>query len=152
MLKGIVHVGLTVKDLERSVAFYRDVLGLAYLGEMEMEGPETERLFQRKDCKARVAYLNGSRELVAPPIELIQFVGQEPERQAGDLFRTSISELCFAVEDIDREYQRLKKLGVEFLSEPQTFDSTEYGFGKSRAVYFKDPDGIILELLQSLVE
>ena len=61
MLKGIVHVGLTVTDLDRSVAFYRDVLGLAYLGEMEMEGLETERLFQRKDCKARVAYLNGSR-------------------------------------------------------------------------------------------
>ena len=41
MLKGILHIGLTVTDLDRSVAFYRDVLGLAYLGEMEMEGPET---------------------------------------------------------------------------------------------------------------
>lgn len=150
MLKGIIHVGLTVTDLERSVAFYRDILGLTYLGEMEMEGLETERLFQQKDCKARVAYLNGSPELAAPPVELIQFVGQEPERQAGDLFRTSISELCFAVEDIDREYLRLKDLGVEFLSEPQTFDSTEYGFGKSRAVYLRDPDGIVLELLQPL--
>ena len=38
MLQGIVHVRLTVTDLDRSVAFYRDVLGLAYLGEMEMEG------------------------------------------------------------------------------------------------------------------
>lgn len=150
MLKGIIHVGLTVTDLERSVAFYRDILGLTYLGEMEMEGLETERLFQQKDCKARVAYLNGSPELAAPPVELIQFVGQEPERQAGNLFRTSISELCFAVEDIDREYLRLKDLGVEFLSEPQTFDSTEYGFGKSRAVYLRDPDGIVLELLQPL--
>lgn len=150
MLKGIIHVGLTVTDLERSVAFYRDILGLTYLGEMEMEGLETERLFQQKDCKARVAYLNGSPELAAPPVELIQFVGQEPERQAGNLFRTSISELCFAVEDIDREYLRLKDLGVEFLSEPQTFDSTEYGFGKSRAVYLRDPDGIVLELLQTL--
>ena len=138
MLKGIVHVGLTVTDLDRSVAFYRDVLGLAYLGEMEMEGLETERLFQRKDCKA------------APPVEMIQFVGQEPERQTGDLFRTSISELCFFVEDIDREYRRLKEMGVEFLSEPQTFDSTKYGFGKSRAVYLRDPDGIVLELLQTV--
>ena len=132
------------------MAFYRDVLGLAYLGEMEMEGLETERLFQRKDCKARVAYLNGSRELAAPPVEMIQFVGQEPERQTGDLFRTSISELCFFVEDIDREYRRLKEMGVEFLSEPQTFDSTKYGFGKSRAVYLRDPDGIALELLQTV--
>lgn len=150
MLQGIIHVGLTVTDLDRSVAFYRDALGLDYLGEMEMKGPETERLFQKKGCKARVAYLNGSQELAAPPVELIQFVGQEPERQAGDLFRTSISELCFATEDIDREYRRLKELGVEFVSEPQTFDSARYGFGKSRAVYLRDPDGIILELLQAL--
>ena len=92
----------------------------------------------------------GSRELAAPPVEMIQFVGQEPERQTGDLFRTSISELCFFVEDIDREYRRLKEMGVEFLSEPQTFDSTKYGFGKSRAVYLRDPDGIVLELLQTV--
>lgn len=150
MIKEIVHVGLTVTDLDRSVAFYRDVLGLTYVGEMEMSGPETERLFQRKDCRARVAYLNGSRELAAPPVELIQFVGQTVEKQAGDLFRTSISELCFATENIDREYQRLKAAGVEFLSEPQIFDSTQYGFGKSCAVYLRDPDGIVLELLQPI--
>lgn len=38
MLKRILHVGLTVTDLDRSVTFYRDVLGLSYLGKMEMEG------------------------------------------------------------------------------------------------------------------
>lgn len=150
MLKGIVHVGLTVTDLKRSVEFYRDILGLTYLGEIEMEGPETEQLFQRKGCKAKVAYLNGSREVAAPPVELIQFVGHEPELQSGDLFRTAISELCFAVEDIDREYQRLKKAGVKFLSEPQSFDFSKSGFGKSRAVYLCDPDGIVLELLQTI--
>lgn len=150
MLQGIIHVGLTVTDLDRSVSFYRDVLGLEYLGEMEMDGPETEALFQKPGCRARVAYLNGSRALAAPPVELIQFVGQTVEQQTGDLFRTSISEICFAVEDIDRTYQRLLDRGVEFLSEPQTFDSTQYGFGKSRAVYLRDPDGIVLELLQSL--
>lgn len=150
MLQEIIHVGLTVTDLDRSVAFYRDLLGLTYLGEMEMNGPETEQLFQRKGCKARVAYLNGSTELAAPPVELIQFIGQDVKNQTGDLFRTSISELCFATDDIDRDYTRLKAVGVDFLSEPQSFDATRYGFGKSRAVYLKDPDGIILELLQPI--
>lgn len=150
MLNGIAHVGLTVTDLERSVRFYRDILGLSYLGNMDMDGPETEALFQRKGCKAKIAYLSGNRELTAPPIELIQFVGQEPERQTASLFRTSISELCFATDNIDRDYRRLQEAGVEFLSTPQSFDSTRYGFGKSRAVYLRDPDGIILELLQPL--
>ena len=39
-----------------------------------MTGEETDKLFQRKNCKARVAYLNGSKSVEAPPIELIQFV------------------------------------------------------------------------------
>ena len=38
MIGRIYHAGLTVSDLDRSVAFYRDVLGLQYQGELLMEG------------------------------------------------------------------------------------------------------------------
>ncbi|WP_409240688.1 VOC family protein [Mergibacter septicus] len=51
---------------------------------------------------------------------------------------------------MDAEYQRLSQLGVEFLSEPQYFDFSHYGCGKCKAVYFKDPDGITLELIENL--
>lgn len=150
MIGKILHVGLTVTDLERSIAFYRDVLGLSFVGQILMEGETTEKLFVKKGCKAKVGYLNGSEHIECPPVELIQFVGEEPKRQNGDLFTTSISELCFFVDDIDKEYERLSKAGVEFLSEPQEFDFTSDGFGKSKAVYLRDPDGIILELMQPL--
>ena len=63
MIGQIYHVGLTVSDLDRSVAFYRNVLGLRYEGELLMEGKETEAIFQRDKCRARVAYLNGSDQL-----------------------------------------------------------------------------------------
>ena len=39
-----------------------------------MEGEETDKMFRRANCKARVAYLNGSKAIEAPPVELIQFV------------------------------------------------------------------------------
>ena len=42
MIGRIYHVGLTVSDLDRSVAFYRDILGLAFQGEIFMEGKETD--------------------------------------------------------------------------------------------------------------
>ncbi len=48
MIGQIYHVGLTVSDLDRSVAFYRDVLGLQYRGELLMEGKETEAMFRRE--------------------------------------------------------------------------------------------------------
>ena len=49
MIRQIYHVGLTVSDLDRSVAFYRDVLGLQYQGELLMEGQETEAMFRREN-------------------------------------------------------------------------------------------------------
>ena len=42
MVGRIYHVGLTVSDLDRSIAFYRDILGLEFQGEIFMEGEETE--------------------------------------------------------------------------------------------------------------
>ncbi len=150
MTGQIYHVGLTVSNMEQSIAFYRDILGLTFLGEILMEGKETETLFQRKGCRARVAYLNGSDELHMPPVELIQFLDLEIENTKSDLFCTSISELCFYTKDIEKMYNHLLEHHVECLSAPQDFDFTASGFGKSRAFYFKDKDGIILEMMQPL--
>ena len=151
MIHGIYHVGLTVSNLDRSVAFYRDVLGLEYQGEILMEGKETDALFCRENCTARVAYLNGSQAVDAPPIELIQFVGSEIVQAQPSLFTTSISEVCLQTDDIDSAYRHLIDHGVTCLSEPQSFDFSKQGFGKSKALYFLDPDGIVLELMQPLL-
>ena len=148
MTGQIYHVGLTVTDLDRSIAFYRDILGLRFLGEIRMEGPETEVLFRRPGCKARVAYLNGSDQPGIPPVELIQFLDAPSIQNQADLFSTSISELCFYTSDIDAMYDHLTRHQVPCLSRPQSFDFTADGFGRSRAFYFRDPDGIILEMMQ----
>ena len=150
MIHEVAHIGVTVSDIDRSIAFYRDVLGLTFQGELLMEGKETDLLFAKENCKARVAYLNGSEEVIAPPVELIQFVNEPTKKDACDLMKTSISEICFYVSDIDAVYQHLLDHHVECLSAPQSFDFTSAGFGKSKALYFKDPDGIILELMQSV--
>ena len=150
MVGRIYHVGLTVSDLDRSIAFYRDILGLEFQGEIFMEGEETDKMFHKANCKARVAYLNGSKAIEAPPVELIQFVDSESHKEQSDLFTTSISEVCFYTDDIDSVYKTLIENHVECLSEPQYFDFRADGFGESRAFYFRDPDGIILEMMQPL--
>ena len=147
MLKEVIHIGLTVRDLDVSIHFYRDILGLNYEGEVIMEGPETDMLFNKKGTRVRLAYLNGGSIGSSPPIELIQFLSEECEQVPSALTKTSISEVCFRVDDIERSYQELSEKGIEFLSAPQFFDFSKQGFGKSKAVCFKDPDGIILELL-----
>ena len=59
-------------------------------------------------------------------------------------------ELCFYTDDIDLTYKHFIENNVECLSEPQHFNFTSQGFGESKAFYFKDPDGIILEMMQAL--
>ena len=56
MVGRIYHVGLTVSDLNRSIAFYRDVLGLKFQGEIFMEGEETDKMFRKENCKANGYY------------------------------------------------------------------------------------------------
>ena len=149
MVSEIAHVGVTVSDIERSIAFYRDAVGLELIGRMVMEGGSTDRLFVSDGCRAEVAYLRKGRS-DCPPLELIQFTSRDADAEPADLFRTSISEICFLTDDIWADYDRMRGLGVDFLSEPQEFDSTEYGLGRSIAVYFRDPDGIVMELIQNL--
>lgn len=49
MVGRIYHVGLTVSDLDKSIAFYRDILGLKYQGEIMMVGEETDKMFIHKN-------------------------------------------------------------------------------------------------------
>ena len=93
MIGRIYHVGLTVSDIDRSIAFYRDILGLEFQGELFMEGEETDKMFRKKNCKARVAYLNGSKAIEAPPVELIQFVDSEIHKAQSDLLQP-LSQKC----------------------------------------------------------
>ena len=55
MLKEIIHIGITVSDMERSISFYQDILGLNYTGQLTMEGLETEALFHCAGCKVKHA-------------------------------------------------------------------------------------------------
>ena len=62
MVGRIYHVGLTVSDLNRSIAFYRDVLGLKFQGEIFMEGEETDKMFRKElvyDIYLRSMLLHG---------------------------------------------------------------------------------------------
>ncbi len=148
MIGRVVHIGVTVSNLEKSMDFYGNILGLKLTGKMVMKGKETDALFNMNNVEVKIAYFNGSDELLCPPVELLEF--SNGVKADCDLNRTSISEICFIVKDIDAVYKKLKNKGVEFISEPQFFDFTKDGFGKSKAVYFKDNDGIILELMEYL--
>lgn len=118
MIKGIAHICFVVRDLDASVAFYRDALGLKLAFEF------------RNQAGARVgAYLHaGDRTF----IEL--FSGQ-PATAAAASFR----HICLEVDDVAKEVERLRARGI-------TADGMKLGADQSWQAWIADPDGNRIEL------
>ena len=139
-IKGIDHVGLSTADIARSIHFYHDLLGMELTEQEDIENkPDYDHIFGLKNVKAKSAMLR----LGSMQIELFEF--DRPRGKAPDLNQpvndVRIYHICFEVTDLEKDYRRLRAAGVPFISEPQDF-------GIALAVYGRDPDGNVVELLQ----
>ena len=135
------HVGLSVSDLDRSIAFYRDLLGFELLRIVDCrpEGKLGEVTGIPGAC-ARLAHLSLGDGI----LELLEFSYPRgrpipPERSMADIGHGHV---CLASEDIVSDYLALKRSGVSFETEP-----LEYRPGVWMA-YFHGPDGELCELRQ----
>ena len=142
------HVAVTVSDMDRSLAFYCDLLGLKEVERHHLEGETISKMAGKPDVIMEVVRLEAP-ETPGVLLDLQQYVtpeGRVSEAQLGDVAH---SHFCFGVPDVWEAYKDLTSKGVEFVSEPVSFD-LEWGI--VYVVFFKDPDGFILELMQVPVE
>ena len=145
-LRGIHHTGYTVSDLEKSLVFYRDQLGLEVIATQEKQGGYLAAIVGYPDAHVRMAHLRvaGSGHVV----ELFQYLapsGADPgSREPRDV---GTSHLCLLVDDLPATYARLLEVGVDtFVSPPVEVDTGINAGGY--ALYLRDPDGIPVELFQ----
>lgn len=147
---GVLHHGLTVSDLDRSGAWYCDVLGLKEVHRQVGDNDYTRSLVGVPGASIRVAQLSfpGSDESwpSSHVIELIEYVkarGGHVRPQPND---AGAGHLAFVVDDIDAVCARVIASGAVLRSEPVTVSE---GINRgSRACYLHDPDGHTLELMQ----
>ena len=122
-VESLGYVILYVRDVEASAAFYRDVVGLP---------------FKLRDA--------GYAEFVTGETRF----GLLERTRASDLIRREATEggpageVLFLLEDVDAQAERLRGLGVEFLSGP-----VDRPWGH-RTLHFLDPDGFVVELAQKI--
>jgi len=141
MIRGIHHTAISTPDLERSVRFYRDVLGFQEIFTSGWnQGAETaDKITGLRDSSARLVMLKAGNAC----IEIFQYAN--PQARPGDPNRPAcdhgITHLCLDVGDIESEYERLNKAGMVFHCPPQDM-------GGVSATYGRDPDGNIVELLE----
>lgn len=144
MIRGVHHTAISTGNLERALAFYRDLLGFRVLFEFGWPaGTEiADQVTALHGSAARAAMLHAGNAI----IELFQY--DSPPPRPGDPKRPvcdhGITHICVDVKDLDAEYARLKAAGVTFHCPP-----LEIGMG-IKTTYGRDPDGNVIEFQEVL--
>lgn len=131
MTERLDHIGIAVENLEQSVAFYRDVLGLELLGTETVE-----------EQKVKVAFFPvGDTE-----IELLE--STDPEGPIAKFIAAKgqgVQHLAFRVKDIEKTLADLKARGIRLIDE-----KPRYGAGGAKIAFLhpKATNGVLVELCQ----
>jgi len=144
MMKGIFHASITVSNLERSIAFYRDILGCELLYTRESSGEGLSKGVGVENAYLKIAML---RVGDGGFLELIEYV--TPKCVPKQLRPCDIGSMhvAFHVEDIVEMARRLNNHGYHFNAPPRHI--TEGPMKGWVWAYFKDPDGAQLELVET---
>jgi catechol 2,3-dioxygenase-like lactoylglutathione lyase family enzyme len=125
------HVTVSVSDVEKSLAFYRDLLGFPVLG----------RLYYNNDVGLVIDFLDIGNNAI---LEIFSFSKAQvkPSEFIPNDLQLGLRHMAFKVDNTDAIAERLKQAGIEFTLEP--LDAT----GGVRIAFFKDPDGTLIEVVQ----
>lgn len=139
MINGIDHASFTVSNMERSIAFYRDILGMTVTWDSAAAGvqfkwPVADNVTGCPGTEQRLVFLAVGESR----IELVEYTPagkQQVDNKASD---TGSAHVCFKTENIQELYRKLSANKVRLHCVPQELDF-------AKVMYFRDPDGIILE-------
>ena len=141
-LKGVHHIGIPVRNIGRSLEWYAEVLGLTPDFIEVDEGPEASRVVQLENARMRFAFLPVGNAI----IELLEYehpLGRDYDRRNCDV---GAIHLCLEVDDIAHVHRVLTERGITFSTEP--VEMVAGALRGQSCCYFRDPDGIQLELWQ----
>jgi catechol 2,3-dioxygenase-like lactoylglutathione lyase family enzyme len=139
MIRGLHHVSMTTPDIRRLKKYYVEMLGFEVVLEGVWEKDNNaDTIMGTKDSSGDYAFLRLGNCF----LEVFQFA--KPDASVVKPLSPNdrgYTHLCLDVDDVDKEYARLKAAGVAFNSAPVESPI-------SKCVYSRDPDGNIIELLQ----
>ncbi|HKQ31592.1 MAG TPA: VOC family protein [Thermodesulfobacteriota bacterium] len=148
--KAPVHavdaVGMTVSDMDRSAAFYADVLGFEKISDVEVLGDDYEHLHGIFGLRMRVVRMRLGEE----SIELTEFLTPQGRPFPADTRSNDrwFQHIAIVVSDMDKAFERLRNNKVRYASTaPQTIPAWNKAAAGIRAFYFRDPDGHFLEII-----
>jgi lactoylglutathione lyase len=143
-ITGFFHGGITVKDMDASLRFYRDGLGLEQEFDKILDGPYLNVVLGLDHDSIRAVYL---RIPGGGFVELLEYRGIERLPAASRPCDFGSGHLCLYVDDVEGMHARLVSLGFHARSD-QVVDITAGPNTGARSCYMADPDGYSVELFQ----
>lgn len=146
-IRSVFHFAINCTNFERSRAFY-EALGFKVMWEVPEEGTDEIAAacgFSEYKIRGALMQLEGEPTL----IDLLQW--EAPREEAPpypNIAHLGIARIAFHTTDLEADMATLKELDVEFVGPPATVAAL--GSGGTKFVCFKDPDGTILELVETL--
>ena len=139
----IDHVGIVVNDLSAAKEFFLD-LGLELQGEVLLEGKWLDKTVGLDNIKTEIVMLKTPGGGMNLELSKFHRPSDEGDVQSPLANTLGIRHIAFVVEDIEAVVAKLKKKGVEFFSEIQTYEDSY------KLCYLRGPEGIILELAEEI--
>ena len=138
------HTGITVSNLERSLAFWRDVLGFEFSHTAHQTGERPEQITGVKGAELKLAVLKTPS---GHKIELLEYFAPADRRRVN-LRPCDIGHVHVAliVDDLDAVLQKIAASGWKAAGKPQTL-TTGPNAGK-RVIYVRGPDGTTIEFME----
>lgn len=144
--RKVNHVGIVVKDLDKSIAFYEALTGIK-VSNVDKIGGDRMAKVQGLD-KTLISYANLHLDNIN--MDILQYIQPEPTMAIYKNNQISAMHLCFEVDGIDKAVERLKKVGVDLSGETMIFEAADglsSGWG-TKVAYFDDLDGVHLEIIE----
>src|ERR1700730_12562624 len=139
------HTGITVSNLERSLAFWRDVLGFEFSHTAHQKAEMAEQIIVGKGAELQLAVVkapNGHK------IELLEYLAPADRKKDVDLQPCDVGHVhvAFTVENLEPLLKKIAASGWKAAGEPQKL-TTGPNAGK-RVIYVRDPDGTTIEFME----
>jgi catechol 2,3-dioxygenase-like lactoylglutathione lyase family enzyme len=138
------HTGITVSNLERSLAFWRDVLGFEYSHSAHQTGERVEQITGVKGAELKLAVVKSPS---GHKIELLEYLAPADRKKVNvrpcDVGSVHVA---FTIDNLDAVLNTIAASGWKAAGKPQTL-TVGPNAGK-RVVYVRDPDGTTIEFMQ----